>query len=230
MSPEHARGEGVDARADLFAVGIVLWELIAGRRMYKAEAGRPPLLEQARRAEIPELPERGFAHEEELRAIVKKALAVDRAERYPTAQAMLRDLEAYMGKARLIASPLRLGEWLVAKFGSDIVTQRRARERALSALELGAPVVLEALPKAPPPLASVAPPPAAATPLPHAQPAPLPFITGAGAAAVGPFRASDVPAPPSSTVATAMDISPHSSQLPIVPVTVRSSAQGGRSK
>ena len=39
MSPEHARGEPIDARADVFAAGIVLWELAAGRRMYKAAEG-----------------------------------------------------------------------------------------------------------------------------------------------------------------------------------------------
>ena len=39
MSPEHARGEAIDARADVFAAGIVLWELAAGRRMYKTAEG-----------------------------------------------------------------------------------------------------------------------------------------------------------------------------------------------
>src|SRR5580700_3180506 len=60
MSPEHARGETVDARADVFAAGIVLWELAAGRRMYKAGDGRDSLLDQARRAEVPDLPRSGL--------------------------------------------------------------------------------------------------------------------------------------------------------------------------
>ena len=34
MSPEHARGETIDGRADVFAAGIILWELLAGRRLY----------------------------------------------------------------------------------------------------------------------------------------------------------------------------------------------------
>src|ERR1700689_2914015 len=39
MSPEHARGESIDGRADVFAAGIVLWELAAGRRMYRPSEG-----------------------------------------------------------------------------------------------------------------------------------------------------------------------------------------------
>ena len=75
MSPEHARGEPLDARADVFAAGIVLWELVAGRRMYRHDRRGPTLLEQARRADVPELPARGLPNEPELRAIVTKALS-----------------------------------------------------------------------------------------------------------------------------------------------------------
>lgn len=138
MSPEHARGEVVDARADLFAAGIVLWELLAGRRMYKAGAGAgPTLLDLAREANIPELPARGLRHEEELHAIVKKALAPVRDERYPSAQAMLRDLEDYVARAGLVASPIKLGDWLMDNFGEELVEQRRARERAAKAIAAG---------------------------------------------------------------------------------------------
>ena len=157
MSPEHARGDSIDARADVFAAGIVLWELIAGRRMYKADTGKPPLLEQARNAEIPELPTQNLPNESQIHAIVYKALSRNREDRYASAQAMLRDIEGYMAGARLVGSPIRFGEWLVEKFGSDIVAQRRARERAVEALERGAPVSLVPLPPAPTPLPSMVP-------------------------------------------------------------------------
>ncbi len=66
MSPEHARGETIDARADVFAAGIVLWELAAGRRMYKSAEGGFGLLEHGatrERARPPEQrsPRRGQA-------------------------------------------------------------------------------------------------------------------------------------------------------------------------
>src|SRR5271166_2597343 len=72
MSPEHARGEPIDARSDVFAAGIVLWELAAGRRMHKAGGTGEEALERARKGEVPELPETGLPEEGQLRAILGK--------------------------------------------------------------------------------------------------------------------------------------------------------------
>jgi len=150
MSPEHARGEAIDARADVFAAGIVLWELASGRRLYKANDGGPSLLEQARRAVIPEIDLQNIPAAEELRRILGKALTSNRDARYPSAAAMGSDLHDYTIRARLVASPLQLGGWLIKTFGEAIVKQRRTRERAAEALERGAPLVLKLLSDAPP--------------------------------------------------------------------------------
>lgn len=136
MSPEHARGEVIDGRADVFAAGIILWELLSGRRLYKAKDGEA-LLDVARRAEVPPLPLRGLIEEGTLHGIVSRALAHERDERYPSAGAMLRDLEHWALRAQMRASPLRFGPWLLDHFGADMVAARRARERAMRALELG---------------------------------------------------------------------------------------------
>ena len=138
MSPEHARGDALDARADVFAAGIVLWELLAGRKLYRSDGG--PLLDQAKRAEIPALPERGFPHEEELGAIVKRALAPNRDDRFASAQEMRTALTDWARKAAFVANPIRLGDWLRENFGDEIVAQRAAREQSAGAIE-SAPVV-----------------------------------------------------------------------------------------
>lgn len=143
MSPEHARGRPIDARADVFAVGIILWELAAGRRLYRVVEGGPTLLDQARNAQIPALPPSDLPASEALRRIVSKALAVDRDARYPSASAMQRDLQDYAVSAKLMTSPLELGEWLTKSFGLDVVEHRRTRERAAAAWEKGPAVVLE---------------------------------------------------------------------------------------
>ena len=156
MSPEHARGEDADARADVFAAGIILWELLSGRRFYRAKDGER-LIDVARRAEVQPLPTRGLPREKELHHIVTRALEVDREVRYQTAATMLRDLEAYAARARLLASPLRFGEWLMERFGAEIVELRRARERSAWGLTHKAlpRVMLPAGSPIPPPVAPI---------------------------------------------------------------------------
>lgn len=132
MSPEHARGEAIDARADVFAAGILLWELLSGRRMYRAGEGET-LLDVARRAEVPELTPRGEVPElERLRGIVMRALSVDPSARYESAAAMSRDLDDYLAKAGVDTNPLRFGEWLRERVGSEELDERRERERLLT--------------------------------------------------------------------------------------------------
>ncbi len=103
MSPEQARGQEVDSRTDLFSLGIVLFEMVAGRPPFEgASTGdmmvalldrQPPPL--ARFA--PEAPE-------ELEWIVRKLLAKDRDERYQSARSLLADLRALRGRLQQGAS------------------------------------------------------------------------------------------------------------------------------
>ena len=143
MSPEHARGESLDGRADAFAAGILLWEMFAGRKLYTQKAGS--LLEQARKADIPEVVLRDIPEPDTLKAILKKALAPAKEDRYASAAAMLRDLEEYVRTAKLPASAIKLGDWLSAHFGVEIIDRRRARERAAQAMAIGPAVVLKAI-------------------------------------------------------------------------------------
>jgi serine/threonine-protein kinase len=129
MSPEAARGDGVDARSDVFAAGILLWELLAGQRLYRSGAGRGSTLEQARAAQVPPLPARGYPQETRLHALVSKALSRDPSGRFQSAQAFLDELDAYVASSGLEASALRFGDWLVEHFGAEIVERRRAREQ-----------------------------------------------------------------------------------------------------
>ena len=138
MSPEHARGADIDARADLFSAGIVLFELCAGRRLYKGTEAQ--MLELAREGAVPPLPDRGIPRQAELQNILDRALGFEADARFGSAAAMLRALDQYMFESRLGASQLRFGAFLSEHFASEVVRTRRERERAAEALEKGPPV------------------------------------------------------------------------------------------
>ncbi|WDQ14725.1 bifunctional serine/threonine-protein kinase/formylglycine-generating enzyme family protein [Rhodopirellula sp. P2] len=96
MSPEQARGEGhlVDGRADIFALGIVLYELLVGRRPFSGGSSQQ-LLQDIVRAEPKPLRQFDPNLPIELERICLKALAQRVSDRYPTAAAMAADLGSY---------------------------------------------------------------------------------------------------------------------------------------
>lgn len=109
MSPEQARGGAVDARADVFAMGIVLWELLALRRLpapvpeseatvkdASSKGDLKPPLRMSRT--VPRLAEVA-PDAEELQHVVDRALAMRIEDRYATAAEMREDLEPYLAKA-----------------------------------------------------------------------------------------------------------------------------------
>jgi serine/threonine-protein kinase len=88
MSPEHLRGEAVDRRSDIYAVGVVLWELLAGRPLFESTNDAELARKIVRGKEDP--PSRYSSEElsEALDRVVLKAIAVDRGARWATAQEM----------------------------------------------------------------------------------------------------------------------------------------------
>jgi serine/threonine protein kinase len=94
LSPEAALEQPVDLRADLYAVGIMLWEMLSMRRLFQAETDYETF-KLAQKAEIPALPPVGAQEPEVLSAIVTRCLAREPAARYQTAEALHNALAAY---------------------------------------------------------------------------------------------------------------------------------------
>ncbi|MBL8601121.1 MAG: serine/threonine protein kinase [Myxococcales bacterium] len=167
MSPEQAKGEKIDARADVFAATTILWEIMAGRRMYKSQPGRD-VLELAKAGDVPPLPNRGLPNHERLQEILSKGLAADRDARYASAAALLAELEDYIAEARLLASPMRFAQFLTEQFEHELVAARREREQA--ALSVVSPEPVDVIPDLP----SVEPPEPPPEPAAVSQRAPAP--------------------------------------------------------
>jgi len=94
LSPEAAHGRPVDVRADVFAIGIMLWEMLSMQRLFNA-ATDYETVQRVREARIPPLAPLCEEVDEVLEEIVQRALSADPAARYPTAEALYNALAAY---------------------------------------------------------------------------------------------------------------------------------------
>ncbi|MEO8701114.1 MAG: serine/threonine-protein kinase [Kofleriaceae bacterium] len=91
MPPEQIRGEDVDARADVFAIGVVLWETLTGKRLFARSTDFlvwRAIMEEA----IPPVSAFEPAYGPALDAVVARALARDRADRYGSIRELAEDL------------------------------------------------------------------------------------------------------------------------------------------
>lgn len=88
MSPEQARGQEIDGRADLYALGVVLYEILVGKLPYNGTDALSTALAHLTEP-LPELP----VHHGRYQGVLRKLLAKDPAERYPDAAALLLALD-----------------------------------------------------------------------------------------------------------------------------------------
>nr|MBP9112639.1 protein kinase [Polyangiaceae bacterium] len=97
LSPEAAQGQDVDARTDIFAVGIILWELLTGQRLFLGETDFQTV-KKVQEGRVPPMTAFNPRITKELEEIVQKSLARDPAERYLTARDLGKDLARHLYK------------------------------------------------------------------------------------------------------------------------------------
>ncbi len=112
MSPEQARGQQVDERADIFSLGVLLYELVAGRRPFTGATAGDVIAAILTREPVqigPLLPHAS----PELNAVLSKALRKDCLKRYQTMDELLSDLKRISDSSP--ASPNEFGRWKLSR-------------------------------------------------------------------------------------------------------------------
>jgi serine/threonine protein kinase len=109
MAPEQILGEPLDRRADVFSLGVLLFEVSTRTRLYSANADSRAM-KQILGGVVPDPAERRPGYPPGLAAVVRRALARDRERRYQTAAAMVDDLDALAKAQRWTLSCTAVGE------------------------------------------------------------------------------------------------------------------------
>jgi len=129
MAPEQASGDTVvDARTDVFSAGIMLWELLAGRRLWLERNELHVLASLVRHDPIP-LPSSFAEVDPGIESVCMRALKMNRAERFDTAHDFQCALEDAVASAGLRASSRELASFMSIRFEKDRRAVRTAIEQ-----------------------------------------------------------------------------------------------------
>ena len=134
MSPEQARGEDIDGRSDLFSLGIVLHEVLTGRRLFKADNDAASL-ERIKNGVIAAPSEVNQRVPKELDDIVMKALERDIDKRYQSAREMQSDLEACLYPKTTDISRQALARFMQSVFEEEITAEKERLQQGSLAAE-----------------------------------------------------------------------------------------------
>jgi serine/threonine-protein kinase len=118
MAPEQARGERVDRRADIFSVGVMMWEAATGRRLWK---GVPDItiLQRLLSGEIPTPRSVKEDVPEKLEELIMKSLSHQRDDRYATAADMQAAIDTYLDDTKERINVRDIGKAITASFEAD---------------------------------------------------------------------------------------------------------------
>jgi len=130
MPPEQIAGEDVDRRADVFAVGVMLWEALSGVKLWKGLSDAT-IMNRVLSGEIPPPVNDKAPIAPELLEICKRALSHEREDRFQSALEFELQLEEHLAKRSHYASARELGKFMAERFGETRGAIDRRIEREL---------------------------------------------------------------------------------------------------
>jgi serine/threonine protein kinase len=131
MPPEQVAGEDVDRRADIYAVGVMLWEAAVGKPFFDGERERV-ILSRLMSGDIPTPSGTKPDVDPELEKIIVKALAPDPEDRFDTAAELQAELEGFLERHASRVTQRELGKFVAATFANERAEVLRAVEARLS--------------------------------------------------------------------------------------------------
>ncbi|MDF3067697.1 MAG: Serine/threonine protein kinase PrkC, regulator of stationary phase [Polyangiaceae bacterium] len=141
LAPEVTLGLGADRRVDIFAAGILLWEMLSGRRLFKGDTD-VETFKQAQAAAVPDIRQLRPEVGEDIAYVLGRALARDREQRYQQAGDFVKDLAAVLNRLGKPVTYQDLAKLVVAAAGER--TKRRRVDQRDAAGMVG-DLILDAL-------------------------------------------------------------------------------------
>ncbi len=130
LSPEQCREEPTDRRSDIFSFGIILYEMLTNKPLFKHLPSDVAILNQILNEPIPPISEVNPEISEDLAKIVMKALEKDKNKRYLTAKEMIEDLRKVHASLEFNVSSKTLPKILKRHFASHFIKMNRIIEKA----------------------------------------------------------------------------------------------------
>lgn len=134
MSPEQVDGLEVDARTDIFALGIMLWEMLSEQRLFLTN-NEMSTLRKIRDCKIPSLREIDPNIPVELEKIVNRSLARNKTQRYQSAAEFQKDLQSFLNRYNPDFSNQDFAEFIKDVYAAEIVEARK-RQVAYSKVDV----------------------------------------------------------------------------------------------
>jgi serine/threonine protein kinase len=140
MAPEQAFGRGIDRRSDVFAVGVILWEAVTGRRMW-VNLPDAAVMHALAAGDIPKVAEFAEVLDPALARICDRALAAAPDDRYPTAAEMREDLLAWLEANGVRSDAREIGKLVTGAFEQEreqirvVIEEQMRRAKSLSESE-----------------------------------------------------------------------------------------------